>query len=126
MKKSAKIVLSAVLVFSLALFISACSSGGGSSSGGSTSVTSLSTPTQGAQSAAASVTSARNVGSTATQLSNMASLSGTVGAPAFKVFAGANTTTNAASKFVATLQPYREKSTGDEGLCLRISYGDFM
>ncbi len=110
MKKSVQIVLSAVLAFSLALFISACSGGGGgSSSGGSSSITSLSTTTQGAQTAAASVSSARSVASSGVQLSSLVN-SGSGFAPAFRAFAGTNMKTTAVSKFVARFSPVMKKA----------------
>ncbi|MDA8422039.1 MAG: hypothetical protein M0Z89_01755 [Nitrospiraceae bacterium] len=109
MKKSTQVALSAVLVFSLAIFISACSSGGGSSSGGSSSITSLSTTTQGAQTAAAGVTSARNVASSGVQLSSLVN-SGSSPAPAFRAFAGTNMKTTAVGKFVARFSPIMKKA----------------
>ncbi len=111
MKRLGLFALVIVLFLGLSIFFAACSGGGGGSSpapGGG--VTSLSTTTQGAQSASASVTSALNVASTGVQLSNIASTGGSLAVPRFNAFAGANTKTTAVSKFAARFSPVVRKA----------------
>ncbi len=117
MKKSTQVVLSAVLVFSLAIFISACSSGGGSSSPSTgtpppaaptiTAPKSLATTTEGAQAASAGV----NVAQSATSSGGM--LSGLVGmaAPKLKIpFASSSVNNKAVAEFTAKIQPLAAKA----------------
>ena len=126
MKKSTQIVLSAVLVFSLAVFISACSSGGG---GGSSTPSgtlpppsggtpppaaptvgqpvTLSTTTQGAQAATAGVNVAQQVTSSSGLLSSLVS----PGAPKIKIpFASASSNNKAVAKFVSKIKPLVAKA----------------
>lgn len=117
MKKSTQIVLSAVLVFSLAIFISACSSGGGSSSPATGTQPppaptvgapkSLATTTEGAQAAAAGVNVAQHSSSSGGMLSGLVAMS----APKLKIpLASAGVDNKAIANFTAKIKPLAAKA----------------
>ena len=110
MNRVAPFGLIVVVVLGFSILLAACGSGGGDSNAGVGAVTSLSTTTQGAQSAAASVASARSIASTGVQLSNIASTGGILAVPRFKAFAGTSTQSTAINKFAASFSPVVKKT----------------
>jgi hypothetical protein len=105
MKKSFSAVLAAaVLVLGLAVFFASCGGGGGGSS--TPGNTTISTPTQGAQSASATVSTFRSMSNTSSSLIGMAS----VGTGPTSVSFAVGQSSTAAAKFAARFAPAAKKA----------------
>jgi hypothetical protein len=111
MKKSFGSFLAAVvLILGLAAFFSSCGGGGGGGSSSEPTLTPISTPTQGAQSATTAVSSFRSMSNTSSSLIGFTSLGGVPLAPKMKVSATAGPASTAAEKFVARFAPAAKKA----------------
>lgn len=110
MKKSiSALSATAVLMLGLAVFFASCGGGGGGGSSEPT-ITPISTPTQGAQSAAAAMSSFRSMSNTSTSVLSFTSLGGVPLAPKMKMPVAVGPEATAAEKFAARFVPVTKKA----------------
>src|SRR5512144_2212206 len=109
MKKSfGALSAAAVLMLGLAVFVASCGGGGGGGGSSSPTITPISTPTQGAQSATAAVSTFRAMSNTGSSLTGFANLGGVPLAP--KMLFGPGAALTPAVKFASRFAPAAKKA----------------
>ncbi len=121
MKRLGVLALTAVLVFSLSVFLSGCGGGGGG--GGSTTPldTAITTTTSGAKSAQASTSAANTATATSFQLSGLADFGSSMAVPKLKVPFGTNMNAKMLDKLSTRLSPVLKKARALKALRVSMS-----